>query len=438
MDWSHGLLAPHEQALFARLAVFSGGWDLDAAEAVCARPGEPDLLDTLGALVDANLVLPDEAGSEPRFSMLETVRSYAGERLAGAPDRRETERRHAAWVLELTADLLRTQGADYRRAQRRMERERANYRAAVQRRLDTGDLATVSLLVRNAIGYLAFRDAEVEARSWLDQALARPGDVAPALRGRLLVLRAVVAMSLGEPDKVVPLAREGEALLEPGPDSDFDRALVAVAEIQSGMAEGLDGATRAVRVALERFTALGFEVGQGNLHLIAGDLGLAAGDSERAVRHYRLAADVAERIGEDGLLGRALILLGHTQLAREDVAAARRSVLDGARANLRAGQQTSLAYSLEALAAVALAEGRCAVAARTLASADEARSRSALPLTPGLPPLVQRLVGRCRELLGEELFERTWAEGRRWSLRQALELALTDLAAPPAPTPVEG
>ncbi len=435
MDWSHGLLAPHEQALFARLAVFSGGWGLEAAEEVCARPGEPDLLDTVGALVDASLVLSVDDGSEPRFTMLETVRVYAAERLAGSPDRQETERRHAAWILGLTEQLLGTQGADYRRARQHLERERANYRAAVQRLLDAGDLAGMALLVRNAIGYLAFRDAEVEARTWLDNALAQSSGVAPAVRGRLLVLRALVAMSLGELDQIVPLVEEGKPLLDPGPDSDFDRALASVADIQRGMAQGLDGAVRAAMVALDLFTALGFEVGQGTMHLVVGDIGLATGDHETAVRHYRSAADVAERIGEDGMLGRALILLGLSQLAQEDVAAARRSVLDGAQANLRAGQQTSMAYSLEGLAAVALAEGRCSVAARTLASADEARGRSALPLTPGLPPLVRALVGRCRELLGEEAFERTWAEGRRWSLRQALELALNDLSAPPTPSP---
>jgi predicted ATPase/class 3 adenylate cyclase len=435
MDWSHGLLAPHEQAMFARLAVFSGGWDLEAAESVCARTGEPDVLDTLGALVDASLVLASGNDSEPRFSMLETVRAYAAERLAGSPDRQETERRHASWVLELTEQLLGTQGEDYRRAQLQLERERANYRAAVQRLLDAGDLAGMALLVRNAIGYLAFRDAEVEARTWLDRALARSDDAAPAVRGRLLVLRAVVAMSLGEPERVVPLAQEGEALLDPGPDADFDRALAAVAGIQRGMADGLEGAARAAGAALDRFTALGFEVGEGTMHLIAGDLGLAAGDLGSAARHYRLAADVGERVGEDGMLGRGLILLGLSQLAQEDVASARRSVLDGARANLRAGQQTSMAYSLEGLAAIALADGRCAVAVRTLASADEARHRSSLPLTPGLPPLVRRLEGRCRELLGDEAFARAWEEGRRWSLRQALELALQELS-PPSDRPV--
>jgi predicted ATPase/class 3 adenylate cyclase len=432
MDWSHGLLAPHEQALFARLAVFSDGWDLEAAEAVCARPGEPDVLDTLGVLVDASLVTAGGDGTEPRFAMLETVRAYASGRLAGSPDRPETERRHAAWVLGLTAELLGARGADYRRARERLERERSNYRVAVQRLLDEGDLPAVALLVRNAIGYLAFRDAEVEARAWLDTALARCGDAAPAVRGRLLVLRSLVAMSLGELDRIVPLAEEGELLLDPGPDYDFDRALLSIAGIQRGMAEGVDEAARAATAALDRFATLGFEVGLGTMHLVVADIGLAAGDHATADTHYRAAADVAERIGEDGMLGRALVLLGLSQLAQEDVAAARRSVLDGARANLRAGQQTSMAYSLEGLAAVALAEGRCAVATRTLASADEGRGGSAVPLTPGLPPLVRALVGRCRELLGEEAFERAWGEGRRWSLRQALELALDDLAGAPA------
>jgi len=244
-------------------------------------------------------------------------------------------------------------------------------------------------------------------------------------------------MSLGELDRIVPLVEEGEPLLDPGSEFDFDRALASVADIQHGMAQGIDGALRAATVALDRCTALGFEVGQGTLHLVIGDIGLARGDHQSAVTHYRLAADVAERIGEDAMLGRALILLGLSQLAREDVIGARRSVLDGARANLRTGQQTSMAYSLEGLAALALAEGRCAVAARTLAAADEARARSALPLTPGLPPLVRRLVLRCRELLGEDVFERTWEEGRRWSLRPALEVALQTLATRPDAVAVE-
>jgi predicted ATPase len=60
MDWSHDLLAPHEQALFRRLAVFSGGWTLEAAEEVCGRPAEPEVLDTLAELLANSLLVTAE------------------------------------------------------------------------------------------------------------------------------------------------------------------------------------------------------------------------------------------------------------------------------------------------------------------------------------------------------------------------------------------
>ena len=159
VDWSHDLLRPVEQALFARLAVFAGGWNLGAAERICGREGEPDVLDTLSALVDASLVIPDDDAAELRFSMLETVRVYASERLSASPDRQETHRRHTAWMLALATELLRARGADYRVARDRLDRELPNLRAAVQRLLDDGDVASVALLVRNAAMYLRYRGA---------------------------------------------------------------------------------------------------------------------------------------------------------------------------------------------------------------------------------------------------------------------------------------
>ena len=103
MDWSFDLLEPHEQAVFLRLGVFSGGWSLAAAEAVCGGPDEPDVLDALSALLDASLLLEsDESAAEPRLHMLETVRTYAEEKLAASPDRAGIERRHSAWVLAMT------------------------------------------------------------------------------------------------------------------------------------------------------------------------------------------------------------------------------------------------------------------------------------------------------------------------------------------------
>ena len=108
LDWSFGLLPAGEQALFARLGVFAGSFSLPAAEAIGAGPpaegqaGEPGpVMDTLGALVDSSLVRPQTRSGEPRFSLLETIREYALERLRGSGDWEQAHDPHAAYFLAL-------------------------------------------------------------------------------------------------------------------------------------------------------------------------------------------------------------------------------------------------------------------------------------------------------------------------------------------------
>src|SRR5207237_4442920 len=98
IDWSYELLTEAEQRLFRRLAVFIGGWTLEAAEAVCDAPQDLgiDLLDGVESLVDKSLARRiDGRGAEPRFAMLETIREYALERLADAGEKPSSQRAHA-------------------------------------------------------------------------------------------------------------------------------------------------------------------------------------------------------------------------------------------------------------------------------------------------------------------------------------------------------
>ena len=107
LDWSFDLLSGGEQALFARLGVFAGTFDLPAAEAVAAAaaPAAPGraghVMDTLGSLVDSSLVQPQVRDGEPRFGLLETIREYALERLRDGADWREAHDRHAAYFRAL-------------------------------------------------------------------------------------------------------------------------------------------------------------------------------------------------------------------------------------------------------------------------------------------------------------------------------------------------
>ena len=103
LDWSHALLAPPEQVFFRRLAVFAGGWTLDAAESVCAggEVARADVLLLLARLVDTSLVLKQEVDGRARYRLLEPVRAFALEHLMRSDDASVTESAHAGYFLEL-------------------------------------------------------------------------------------------------------------------------------------------------------------------------------------------------------------------------------------------------------------------------------------------------------------------------------------------------
>jgi predicted ATPase/class 3 adenylate cyclase len=139
IEWSHDLLSPKEQELFANLAVFAGGCTLDAAEAVCADEG---VLDSLLALVEHNLVNRTEVDGESRYWQLETIREYAQERLAAASRGEEVRGRHARCFGELAQhglEVLVTEEHDQAWLDR-MTREAENLRAALEWAVDRDEL----------------------------------------------------------------------------------------------------------------------------------------------------------------------------------------------------------------------------------------------------------------------------------------------------------
>jgi predicted ATPase len=134
--WSYDLLAADEQRLFRWLSVFAGGCTLEAVEAVCQlAPAEPpgaDMVDILAALVDSSL-LQQDAGpdGEPRFSMLETIRAFAHERLVARDEEAELRRQHTRYYLA----LLESTGALLFAGQRKRQRyasEQHNVQAALR------------------------------------------------------------------------------------------------------------------------------------------------------------------------------------------------------------------------------------------------------------------------------------------------------------------
>ncbi|MET9538805.1 BTAD domain-containing putative transcriptional regulator [Streptomyces sp. NPDC006553] len=172
VDWSWDLLEEPERAVLRRLAVFTGGADLTAAESVCADGGT-DVLDLLGALVDKSLVVagPDRDGEGMRFRLLETVAEYAGERLEESGERAATERRHLTYYRELartTDPGLR--GSGQVAATAFLEREHDNLRGALRTAVALGDEQEVLCLVHSLSWFWQLRHHQVDARTWAAEA----------------------------------------------------------------------------------------------------------------------------------------------------------------------------------------------------------------------------------------------------------------------------
>jgi len=134
ITWSYHLLSVEEQTVFRRLAVFVGGWTLEAAETVCQMTDDVDVLDGLQTLVDHHLVRQAEVNGEPRFTMLETIREYALERFAEHDDGERIRKQHAqffvAFAEEANTHLNRLPIEEHVRWKTRLTREIDNLRAA--------------------------------------------------------------------------------------------------------------------------------------------------------------------------------------------------------------------------------------------------------------------------------------------------------------------
>ncbi len=179
LDWSHELLADAERVLLRRLAVFSGGFTLEAAEEVCVGEGldRAQVADLLARLVEKSLVSAEERHGGRRYRLLETIRAYATVRLAELGERGAVAARHAGWLSDLV-DRADSQLSG-------LDAERGNLRAALETLLADDPPAALRLCAR--VWPFWLRRIELpEARRWLGEALERaPEPSAERVRGLL-------------------------------------------------------------------------------------------------------------------------------------------------------------------------------------------------------------------------------------------------------------
>ncbi|HZG69798.1 MAG TPA: tetratricopeptide repeat protein, partial [Herpetosiphonaceae bacterium] len=220
IDWSYNLLAPGEQRLLARLAVFMGGWTLEAVEAICGgTDAEPsDVLDGMEALVAQSLVRPQPqtfpgTATTPRVIMLETIREYALERLEASGEAPVLRSRHLAFF----RDLAEAAAPHLRRAGQvecltRLDDEHPNIRAALAWAMERGAYDDGLRLATATNWFWHLRGHNPEGQQWMRGFLSAPHPVAPAIRARALPEAAFIARLLGDLPQAIAWCEEGVSL----------------------------------------------------------------------------------------------------------------------------------------------------------------------------------------------------------------------------------
>jgi predicted ATPase len=180
VDWSYELLFSAEQRVFRHVSMFAGGFDLHAAESVCASEQTPaaDIIDLLGNLVDKSLVTVSSRDGQTRYTLLQTLTDYGRERLHDAGEDGDARDRHLCWMVELaTAAESGLRGPAQLAWVERVGRERDNIRAALARAVDEGRAGDAVTIVAG-FGYAWYISGAIkEGLASITQALAIGGEV---------------------------------------------------------------------------------------------------------------------------------------------------------------------------------------------------------------------------------------------------------------------
>jgi predicted ATPase/DNA-binding CsgD family transcriptional regulator/Tfp pilus assembly protein PilF len=430
-DWSHELLAQPERVMFRRLAVFSGGWTLDAAEAVCAGSDLPaaEVLPALMGLVDKSLVQADTRGVRARFGLLETVRQYALERLTESGEERDRRRRHREWYLRQVEEAEpHLNGPDQAAWLDRLELEHDNIRAALEFSHGDPDGLEAELLLTGHLHWFWFlRHHWSEGRRHLERALSRAGDARTPALPRVLQGAMFFAWRQGDADRAVTLGTRGLKISR----QQKDRATEALLLTRLAQTALLRGDHAAAAAMAEDALTLARRLGAKPLlsHAL-GNVGTVArhrGDYARAGKYYQEALAVAREAGDPFRIAWCLRSIGHVALRQgyhERAGAAYRESLALNRDRWVAGE------CLVGLARVQCTRRDYDRAARLLGIAEALRDPVGHRRLPADQTDFDRCAAIAREKLGNLRFEAAMADGRGRTLDDGVAFAL-------APGPVK-
>ena len=484
IDWSYSLLSEEEKALFRRLAVFVGGWTLEAAEAVCADAGPDgilphDVLDLLTRLVDKSLVVIEETEGEIRYHRLETIRQYSREKFFETDEVHAVRDRHLDFFVEF-AELVdkKLKGRDQLFWHRRMSVEQDNLRAALEWGLNRNPdralrIAGAANLFWTAGGYSA------EGFRWTQTALERveklsdtPNEQRRVARAKALCGLTRLYLSLGDNANAKRAAEESVALYQQSQDQhglafalivlaypleflgEREQAEAALQESYSiGRAEGdtyiicralnrlghvivdlysdLNLAQRYVEESLQLAKEAGLRSQEAQAFEILGFIATHRNQPDAARRYLAESVRAYEEIGASFNVILEKSNLAHLERKLGNYADALEYYRETITAFRDMGQTGAVSHQLECFGFIALSQNQHERALQLFAAANVLREKSNTPMTPDEQAYFDEQLKTLREHMDLPKFESIWSKGQAMRIEQAIQFALdsVDVAA---------
>lgn len=465
IDWSYDLLTPQEQRLFARLGVFAGGFGLDAATKISGGEDldDIDILNLLASLTDKSLVVADTSGEHERYSLLESTRAYALEKLTAAGAHEQLARCHAGYFRDqaLDADERARSTGSTAAWLAGVELELDNYRSVLEWALKDGHDLVLGGAVAGALLRLWLNGLTVEGRYWIGLAQAGLDESAhPRVAARMW--RVLSALSSGKrkhdaAQRALALSESvGDAMeqawalddlafglfqmgrLEEAGDANA-RALAAIRTLKNkpGVAQGLNlaaviqlgrgdfaAARESFAQSLAAHKALENEFGTAVVLGNLAELEFGEGQVEQAVRLASEALEIHVRGKNASMLAVSYVSIAAYRIAAGDADGAREAACEALRLARQVQQAIIVAIALQHLALLLALRGEVDDAARLIGYVNVQYKELGNEREATEKWGYDKLMAALHEHLSDAQIEKLAAEGAAWPEDQAFEEAL--------------
>ena len=431
VDWSYELLSADERRFFDRAAVFTGGFTLKAAEAVCADQDREAVPSLIARLVDKSLIVKEHTVTGTgRYSMLETLRVYGLERLTERGESAVVRDRHARYFLslaEMAGEELR--GPEQATWVSRAETEHGNFRAALQWSLDRGATETAARLAGSLYALWDLHGHYSEGRRWLARVLTTDDELPARVRARALLGSATLAVIQGDLEHAAAACEEAAMLCQQAGDPAGLAHALQYLGLGAIFADDLDSAAMLLDESLSNARTAANRWLEAWALVFRAAVALARGAHAEAIRLASACEAVLPNAPDPECMAWALAAGAMARLDAGDQAgtiAPLRRALEGFQ---RLGALWGLSVALFVSAQSAGARGDRRSQAVLLSASKQLRTSVGADQFPFITVWIDAALVQARAALGDEAFERAWQTGQALPVDAAVTEAIRNLDA---------